>query len=297
MTNALIYTIICDMKKSKRNSDECRVLGKNNLEVNSYTRAFDREKVLLHRHLFFEINLCLNGEFINEINEESVIFRKRSCAILSPKDCHRFLQTDEKTSYRHRDVYVPVEKMKKCCDFLSPTLYEKINSSDAPICFSLTSKEFDLINEMLETVENRMHYDADLAEELHVTAIIQILALYEKSLSNCNKTTFPDWLNILLEQLDETENLLLSEPIVAAQFGYTTSHFSREFKKYMKIPYVKYVSLKKAQIAANMLINTEKQVLEISQSLGYASPSPFNKHFNEVFNCSPSQYRKNFTLK
>lgn len=273
----------------------CRVLGEKQIEVNLYTCSFTKQTVYPHKHLFYEVNLCLDGTFNNNINGIDFPFTKRCCAILRPSDVHFFEDNSNNSYYRHQDIYISKEKMKECCDFLSPDLFDEINNLDQPICFALSNKDFDYVTEELEVFTKKIDYDSKFLDAVHKTIIVKILLSHVKSLTTNKRNDFPLWLTSLLDKMDNINYLTKSEPQIAAELGYTTSHFSREFKKYMHMTYIKYIIIRKANYAAKLILGSDKPILEISEELGYSSPSPFIVHFKEVFNCSPSQYRK--TLK
>ncbi len=273
----------------------CRTLGENQIEVSLYTCAFTSQKVYPHKHLFYEINLCLDGTFNNIINGTNYSFSKRRCAILRPSDVHYFTSDTNDSFYRHQDIYVTKEKMKECCDFLSPDLFNDINNSTQAICLTLSNKDFEYLTEEFEIFNKKIDYDSKLLNAVHKTIIVKILLAHIKSLTKNNRNDFPLWLTNLLDKMDDINYLTKSEPQLASELGYTTSHFSREFKKHMHMTYIKYVNIRKINYAAKLILGSDKPILEISEDLGYSSPSPFIVHFKEVFNCSPSQYRK--TLK
>lgn len=287
------------MENANNSKKAVRILDVSQLETGSLTKKFRSQQVLLHKHLFFEFNVGLGGSFVNEINGEKIKFGKCRCAVLRPNsDEHRFIRENDKEEYFYQDVYVSTEKMKKCCDFLNKNLYDDLMQKKSPITFLISLKSFDSLSEKLQELNNSINNDSNYTEALHLSVITEILTAYYISINRAEKEAFPNWINILLSKINEDKAyLLLPETTVAKEFGYTTSHFSREFKKHLKMTYVKYINIKKAQKAAELLITTNKQVIEISQLLGYSSPSPFNKQFKEVFNCSPLKYRQIFTFK
>lgn len=283
------------METNSHHGKQLKTLGLKQIEVYLYTCAFTSQRVYPHNHLFYEVNICLDGTFINNINKTEIPFSKRSCAILRPSDIHFFdTESDKSKLYRHQDIYITKEKMKECCDFLSPDLFERINSDKNPISFTLSNKDYEFVTDALNVFEKKFNYDTEFLEAVHKTVIVQVLTAYMKSVTLSNKASFPVWMTSLINKMNDPAYLTKTEPEVAAEFGYTTSHFSREFKKYMKMTYIQYLNIRKVNYAADLILNSDKQIIEISQILGYSSPSPFNIHFKEVFNCSPSQYKRTF---
>lgn len=285
--------MISDIAKKER----LRTVGTKNIELKSYTKFFINNTVLLHNHLFFEFNITLNGSFINNINDKKITFLKGYCSILRPNDYHCFEKTEKNDSYKYQDVYISVEKMKKCCEILSPTLYNSILNHDEPIYFNLNIKDYEQIIETLSVFNNPFDFSSEHLEAIHVSVVIQVLTAYLKFLNDKSKANFPAWINNLLQKMENIDFLIKPEKHIAGEIGYTTAHFSREFKKHMNMPFIKYLNTRKANIAAELLVKSNMQIIEISQYLGYSSLSPFNKNFKDLFGCSPSQYRKTFKIQ
>lgn len=70
------------------------------------------------------------------------------------------------------------------------------------------------------------------------------------------------------------------------------SYFSRLFKKETGLPYTDYVMSLKMQWAKEMLRDTEASVAEISEQLGFSTPSYFIKTFKSREHITPLAYRK-----
>jgi len=56
-------------------------------------------------------------------------------------------------------------------------------------------------------------------------------------------------------------------------------------------PYA-YLRHYRMQIAVNLLLNTQKSVLEVANTVGYANPSKFSNAFKMTFGITPLRYRK-----
>ena len=67
-------------------------------------------------------------------------------------------------------------------------------------------------------------------------------------------------------------------------------HFSREFKKETGISPMQYVTQIKVDDAENLLLNSDKKILEIAEHIGY-EPGRFCNLFKEFKGISPSAYR------
>jgi transcriptional regulator GlxA family with amidase domain len=67
--------------------------------------------------------------------------------------------------------------------------------------------------------------------------------------------------------------------------------FKREFKKLFKDSPAKWVLKKRLKLAAELLINTELHVGEITYETGFENQTHFSRTFKEKYGITPSLYR------
>lgn len=80
---------------------------------------------------------------------------------------------------------------------------------------------------------------------------------------------------------------------IARKMQITDSHLSRVFKKNTGSNFSEYLSERKLEEAAKLLVQEQKlKVAEISDMLGYGNPTYFLSRFKAKYGVSPSAYRK-----
>ena len=86
------------------------------------------------------------------------------------------------------------------------------------------------------------------------------------------------------------ENISLEQ--AAAKADLNTYYFSRMFKKNMSVNFVTYVSSKKMDIAAEMLLYTDLPVADIAAEVSYGIDTGyFSKSFKKYFGITPKEFR------
>lgn len=85
------------------------------------------------------------------------------------------------------------------------------------------------------------------------------------------------------------ENVTLEE--VSGLLGFDGSYFCRIFKSATGATFVEYLNFVRISKAEKMLSNTDNSILEISEAVGFASVSYFNRVFKKIRGCSPRAYR------
>ena len=86
------------------------------------------------------------------------------------------------------------------------------------------------------------------------------------------------------------ERITLS--VVAKEFLYNPSYFSRLFKNYFGMTFSEYVSRERIEKAGKMLRESDMSVSEIAAEAGFSNMNMFYKKFREYKGCLPAEYRK-----
>lgn len=79
---------------------------------------------------------------------------------------------------------------------------------------------------------------------------------------------------------------------VARYSGYSKWHFQRIFLYYKGESIGRYIRIRKLQLAAQDLKNTQERIVDISVKYGFDSQQSFNRLFTRSFKMSPGTYRK-----
>lgn len=93
------------------------------------------------------------------------------------------------------------------------------------------------------------------------------------------------------DNLSDAEKLRLS--VMARALAVSPSHLSRTFSVLEQETIQDFIARVRVERAAQLLRETDMNVIDIALSVGINSPSHFNKLFKRHLACTPSQYRKN----
>ena len=86
----------------------------------------------------------------------------------------------------------------------------------------------------------------------------------------------------------------LTESVVAEHCNLSYSYFSRIFKKVMHQSFSEYLKHYRITKAEQLLSSTDKSVGEISEAVGFSTPSYFIHQFKAKKNISPKQYKMKY---
>jgi len=111
-----------------------------------------------------------------------------------------------------------------------------------------------------------------------------ISALHDRHLSRA--------LSVIHEDFSESLNV----ENLATEAGLSRTAFSQRFNKLMGVSVSQYITHWRLQKAKKMLLQTDKNMLDIALRIGYQTEAAFNKVFKRHFGVAPGAYRRKHYL-
>ncbi len=153
------------------------------------------------------------------------------------------------------------------------------------------------IYDNFESLQRALKVKADdyLLKPIKPEKVIEILSDYlknnecmllDENLSNEYK------LNQTLNYIEKNfkKNITLKE--VAEYMNYSTTYFSKSFKKYVGVNFNKYITQIRVQEAKRVLRETNISINDLAFDMGYNEPNYFCKVFKKEEGITPSEYRE-----
>jgi len=106
-------------------------------------------------------------------------------------------------------------------------------------------------------------------------------------------------LKTILSFIHENYSQKINSNEICQQVHINESYFCRFFKQMMRQTPIEYINMYRMNIAAKLLRDNDKKILDIAWSVGFDNLSYFNSVFKKQFLATPSEYRqkKRVTLK
>lgn len=123
--------------------------------------------------------------------------------------------------------------------------------------------------------------------------IILLLVSRQQQESEKTTTSIPEEIEAAVAYFNENYNTKVSVDDYAESLHISTNWFIRNFKLYMKISPAQYILSLRMVNAQSLLENTEYNIGEIAEIVGYDNPLYFSRVFKKEYGVSPAQYRKN----
>lgn len=243
-----------------------------------------------HNHNFWEVIIVLSGSITHVINGEKFTNTQGRVTFLRPlKDSHYFLEEQEqKNSYRHRDIYISDEDMKKWCNMLGKTLYSDLYTPSQPCTINIQSSFINHIESSFFSPNFEATHNPTINKNVQLSVSLTLLTAFQVSQI---PTALPPWINTFIQTLKNPNNFSTPVETLMQTIPYSHCHICREFKKYTGQTVVNFFIQQKISYASYLLVNTNHKIIDIANQVGYDSPKNFINQFTKTFQLPPSEWR------
>jgi len=254
-----------------------------------------------HKHNFFELTFILKGNGQHILNESIINYKEGDVFFLTPKDEHEFVVTTPTT---FGILKFTEQLFLEKANLTSSTHWRK--NLDAVIFYANIIPEsiiaFDKDREQLfclygiikNEIENVLVYGRSVLVELFGALLIIISRNLKSSLKE-----LPNSITSEKEKIDTIltyvrQNILNKERItikaIADEFYMSPNYVSVFIKKHTGISIQQYVITTKIKMAERLLKQTNLNITEIAEKIGFVDSSHFNKIFKKYNGLNPSEF-------
>ncbi len=274
------------------------------LEGDSVIKAFPVRCALLqenhgwHYHPECELTYVIQGEGTRFIGDSVQHFGAGDLVFAGPNLPHCWINDDKDIEDPNRNDLMVLQFKPDCFgpDFLT--------SPDA----QALDKLFTYARRGLKFSGVGVQEIAELLHQLQHEAGLSRLTVFLHLLDLLSKSTEVETLTSELYVTDTTEfhggrmgkvmdylkvNLAadITQSDVADLVAMTPQGFSRFFRATTGRTFVSFVNVMRIMEACRLLVNTDRDIIDIAFECGYANLSNFNRRFSELKNTTPREYR------
>ena len=243
-----------------------------------------------HTHVdYYEIIIPTGETFINTVGGADFPTGKREVLIIPPGISHT-IRTVGSGNAPHHNLAVKKERLAgfiRSKKHLSTSL-----SGDAPYLIPLDDASFTLISGLFESVDNESYDEKFLLVAQTVLHLIACASLIHSENEGYAENTVTAYCKDVIAKIDGCA--LMSANVADIYRSYPVSHSTlcKEFHRLTGKTPRDYLSEKKMEYAASLVLTTSLSILEISEMLGFESGSHFIRKFSKQYGVSPLKYRK-----
>lgn len=277
---------------------EITPLGKNDLFIANYWPD-NQMDFPLHFHEDYELNLTLNVRGKRILGNLVEDFTEKDLVITTPNVLHCYKRDDAFLNTRCEVVVIQFPKELPSWGIFDTDQLRDIRNM---LCQPAPGLKFS--EETAEAVRERLlrlptveGFEGvllflDILHELACADRTQVELIGVQS----SDSSFPHSrrINRIVQFVEKNYNRKISLEDVGELVGMSASSVSRFFKKRTRHNFWDYLNGFRIDRAAQMMIETEHTISEISYACGFNNISNFNRVFRERIGTTPSDYRNKF---
>lgn len=265
--------------------------NKNLSEMQVSFHWWDAAYTSLHCHNYCEFFIITSGCTYHFLNGARESLSENTLYLIRPHDVHQFAPIGNEKCIHINLSAVPV-RFDQLCSVLGLSSEELFDDSQNALCVQLTPDERNYFLNRAQQVHSLAHAEKDHTTlQLTISEmLIQCIALMHKK-RIVRHDGCPQWLRKVLEQLHTPEYMDCNANDVYHMAGYSAPVVIQNFKRYTGDTVRSYLVRLKMDWAMQLFLTTNMSVLAVSDTLGYASLSHFEKLFVQYTGKSPRIFK------
>ena len=284
----------------------------------------DKPVSTMHFHNCIELGYCKKGNGILSVENSDFAFNTGDYSFIPENVAHKSQSvqgTDSNWEYVFFDPYLMFKNILP--ENILNNLLLRLTD-----CFGIISKSNDpelhfIANCIFSELHNKMTYYKESVKGLFMTLLMHITRIEDtaksdnyfeitpscdnheitdfthashiipnKNTNNLFKSDF-QWLYSAISYIRKNyQNKLVIAEIAEKCCGLSESHFRKKFNETMHISPLDYINHLRIRIACQLIYNNDKAISEIASEVGFTTLSSFNRNFQALLGCSPSEWRK-----
>ncbi len=257
-----------------------------------------QEEFRLHFHNCLEIGLMYRGEAVFYLNDEEIRLQA-PCITVAPPRAPHIMNAAEGVVCGWKWLYVdPVRLLPHLPPRTAAALgmYQyRMQGSECVLRPDREPELCDMIGLIVRLMEKARGDWQGAVRELFGAFFLMLLSGHPLSGKTVHSDRYESILDPAIACILEEYMHDLSVHDLAMRCHLSDTHFRRVFKRIYGWAPLDYIHTIRMERACTLLFDGEKTVGEIANAVGYASPSSFTRHFEEVYGMSPSQWRRRMT--
>ena len=246
-------------------------------------------------HDFYELSFIVSGSMNYILNEQKLTLQKGNLVFVRPKDTHVKIATG---ACEHINLAFPEKTLTSLFRYLYDLDAEKVlhGMEHVPVC-SLTHYETIYLHDKLIRLNLIPIASTTLIKAYLRTLLAEIVSQYimpeiESKKRGVKGTVLPLWLEQALHQLKNIDDLsAIGMDYLADITGKSQEYLCRAFQKYLHVTPASYINELRLNYAANLLVHTDKKIIDIAFESGFQSLSYFHHLFKREFDTTPLKFR------
>lgn len=246
---------------------------------------------IAHSHDFYEFFLVNKGRALHFVNGFAQPLSPAALVFVRPDDFHYYDNMSE--DFQIINTIIPSEIVDELLTYLGSGFGpERLLSAPFSPTVQISQNSF---NELLTELEKLVIFKKvmkDKVNSLFRITIMNIITRYFPIPFADNRSSMPVWFRWLSLEMLKKENFVEGLPKMHQLSGKTIEHMTRVCRKYLNKTPTQFINEIRAAHSAQLLISTDRKVVDICYDVGFSNLSNYYHLFNNLYGMSPVHLRK-----
>lgn len=245
----------------------------------------------LHGHDYYEIFIITAGKCTHIVNGDAQYLEKGAMVFIRPNDTHCYdFYEGEDCQFINVNFYR--EMVEGAFDYFDNSAFaHSLKSPDLSPYIMLPETDLEELINKSAKIQLYTTTDKQKARILARCFLTDALMHYFLDYRNEKKKSMPQWLDLLLTQLQKKENFTAGLVRLNELSDRSSGHLNRVFKQYLRITPTAYINQLRLAYAKNLLLTTNLAIMDIAYEAGFDNLSHFYHLFKDTYGIAPGKIR------
>ena len=245
-----------------------------------------------HSHDYYELFLQKEGKARLIWNKDTLILEPGSLGLIRPIDISKREYIEPGSQI---NISISVETIKALLNYLdNGAPYSQLVNGSEPPYRLLSETERTIVEGKLNSINSILLEDkASIRARLRII-LLELFVNYFSTANrkDCDKNSDSQWFYTMIEEMRKEENFIEGIPALLSISGRSHEFLCRAFKQFLNTSPLRFINELRLNYAANSLIYTDLQIIDICYESGFRNLSHFYHLFRAKYNAPPYSFRK-----
>lgn len=247
-----------------------------------------------HCHEYYEIFIVAKGTITHMVNGRTFLFPEGSLVFIRPDDVHtNIYDAPESVDTAFINLAFSKTTAKNLFEYLfDENTIKNLVEAQMPPHIILDKSDRKRIIAQINDLNSRDRNDSNALRLSMRVILANVFPYFADTMEQNHGEEPPVWLTRLVQKMKKPENFCEGTEKMVALGGKSREHLCRYFKKYYSQTITEYINELRVNYAANLLVNTNKPIIDICFECGFQSMSYFYRVFKSKCSQTPHTFRK-----
>lgn len=247
-----------------------------------------------HYHDYYEIYYLLSGDRYYYVENKRYPIHKGSIIFVNKNEIHKSVDSGVPDHERFC-LYFSSEFIDRFDEEQKETLLLPFTHHNKKIQFSISDQSY--VERLLFHMHNEFNHPDGYGQKLYFESLLMQLLLFAARKKKEDPPEIQeDPMNARMADIINYCNRCYRDDLrlesLADQFHISSYYLSRLFKRTTGFTFKEYINTLRIREAEKLLRETGIKIIDISEQVGFANVSHFNRKFKQVTRMSPRDFRK-----